>query len=910
MRSYSSSLFGSPKRLDWFASVLVIALAAVTAPAEDPSEGEKLFALKIKPLFAEKCNACHGDDPEKLKGGFDMRTRDSLIQGGEEFGEVLLPGDGENSYLYILTTRTEEDFEMPPKETDKLSEEQTLWIRDWIDAGAPWPGDNRVSELQEQFAKGERVPTSKALSDDWQKRRYETAKLWAYRPLKLSEVPEGQHPIDWFIDQRLAEKKLEPAPPAAPRELARRMSFGFTGLPPNPEAVDAFVAAYADHPKQAVEKYAHELMSSRHYGERFGLHWLDVARYADSAGFANDYARPNAWRYRDYVVRAFNEDKSYFDFVREQLAGDEIDDNDPEHLIATGFLRMGAWEQTAMSVFRETRQLWLDDITDAVGQAFLAHPLMCAKCHDHKFDPIPTRDFYSVMAVFSTTQFTERPAPFLDEENQAGFARSDQWVNAKVAAYRKQNSALNERVKQNKKTETSEAKIGDNGLDPGDEASQARMQKNIARHQLELDRSKPLALSVYTGNTIERNNVKSRIDLPENPWAKGAMEPDAILAGGNAYSPTDPVQPAALSAAESLGEMRVSTFPDGKGPRRLALADWIVHPRNPLSARVMVNRVWTWHFGKGLAGNPNNFGGTGSLPTHPELLDYLANWFIQHGGSVKQLNDLIASSATYQRSSRHPDPALLAERDPKQETYASFLSRRLSAEELRDAMLFASGELNPTIGGIPCRPDINMEVAMQPRQIMGGTASVYEPNPLPRQRNRRSIYAEKLRGLRDPFMEAFNQPGPDKSCEFRETSTVAPQALTLFNAEEVHERALALAARLLKEGDSEKEIVQRAFADTLGRPATAAEQAMALAHWEKATREESTTSYETRSYPSQIERTVMAEKTGEPYTFTEQMPAYETYVPDLQPTDVDARTRGLAQLCLVLFNLNEFAYLD
>ncbi|MFT5126157.1 MAG: mono/diheme cytochrome c family protein, partial [Verrucomicrobiales bacterium] len=215
MRSYSSSLFGSPKRLDWFASVLVIALAAVTAPAEDPSEGEKLFALKIKPLFAEKCNACHGDDPEKLKGGFDMRTRDSLIQGGEEFGEVLLPGDGENSYLYILTTRTEEDFEMPPKETDKLSEEQTLWIRDWIDAGAPWPGDNRVSELQEQFAKGERVPTSKALSDDWQKRRYETAKLWAYRPLKLSEVPEGQHPIDWFIDQRLAEKKLEPAPPAA-----------------------------------------------------------------------------------------------------------------------------------------------------------------------------------------------------------------------------------------------------------------------------------------------------------------------------------------------------------------------------------------------------------------------------------------------------------------------------------------------------------------------------------------------------------------------------------------------------------------------------------------------------------------------------------------------------------------------
>ena len=294
--------------------------------------------------------------------------------------------------------------------------------------------------------------------------------------------------------------------------------------------------------------------------------------------------------------------------------------------------------------------------------------------------------------------------------------------------------------------------------------------------------------------------------MPENPWLKGYFDSDVIYTGGDVYSEGELVIPGGLSATESLGGMSVQPFPKGKGKRRLALARWIVNEKNPLTARVMVNRIWSWHFGRGIAGNPNNFGGTGELPTHPALLDYLADWFMKNGWSVKKLNHLILTSETYGRSSRHPDSESLNEKDPKGILYARFLPRRLVAEEIRDAMLRVSGELNYDVGGIPVRPDINPEVAFQPRQIMGGTASVYEPDPLPQQRNRRTIYAEKLRGLRDPFLEAFNQPGPDVSCEQRESSTVAPQALTLLNGEEVQDRALAFADRLLKKKSSESSL--------------------------------------------------------------------------------------------------------
>lgn len=899
-----------------FCSGPAFSVAADTSPGDADSEfsdGEKLFALQVQSLLADKCFACHGEDPEDLGGEFDLRDRASTLHGGESFGdEVVIPGKGTNSVLYRVVTREEPGFEMPPKEAEQLSKEQTWAIRDWIDVGAPWPDEARVAAIRQAYAEGVIVPTSGGLNENWTDRRYQPAHLWAYRPIEVQSVPDGVHPIDYFIDRKLSDAGLAAAPDADPRQLARRLCFDLTGLPPIDRlfSVDDFERGLKKDQADAMLSAARELMSTPHFGEHFGRQWLDVARYADSAGFANDYSRPNAWRYRDYVVRAFNDDKPYSEFVREQIAGDEIDSSDPEKRIATGFLRMGPWEQTGMSVFRVTRQQWLDDVTDSVGQVFLGHALQCAKCHDHKFDPVPTRDYYRMMAVFSTTQFAEPDTPFLDSENRSGFGPSNEWTQAKIDAYRQQRGELQARVDKNRKKETGNAKVGDNGLSPGDEASLGRMSKNISRHTWELDKTRPIAFAVHTGKTIERKNVGNRIRPPDDPWGKGVIEKDTILVGGDAFSRGDAVQPGPLSAAQFLGKMNMEPFADGKGKRRLALANWIVDRSNPLTARVMVNRVWAWHFGQGLAGNPNNFGATGALPTHPALLDYLADWFLEHNGSVKKLSELIVSSKAYRRSSLHPDPSQLDDKDPKRQLYAVHRPRRLTAEELRDAMLVASGEMNWQVGGIPCRPDMNREVAMQPRQIMGGTASVYEPDPLPGQRNRRSIYAEKTRGLRDPFLETFNQPGPDKSCELRETSTVAPQALTLLNSAEVQDRALAMAARLIKEGGSDKAVLERAYVRTLGRPPRSEELHACLAHWSAATKEESGRSYEAPSYSTEARRTVMAEKTGEPYDFIEIMPAYEKYVPDLQPADVDAKTRGLAQVCLVVFNLNEFAYLD
>ena len=883
-----------------------------TAFADEFSAGEKLFALRLKDLFAEKCNACHGEKEDEIEGGFNMLSRDSMLKGGESFGAaVLQPGNGNESMLYVATTRVEEGYEMPPKESEALTKEQSWMIRDWIDAGAPWPSSDRVAEIQSRLAEGEVVQTSGGLSADWTNRRYEPNKLWAFRPLSKADVPENVHPVDWFIEEKLKQANLPPADDASAGELARRLSFGIKGLPPSIEEVRAFSQHFETDPDAAMREYGARWMASPHYGEHFGRLWLDVARYADSAGFANDYARPNAWRYRDYVIRSFNQDKPYSEFVRQQLAGDEIDHSNPDNIIATGFLRMGPWEQTAMSVFRITRQQWLDDVTDSVGQTFLAQPLQCCKCHDHKFDPLPTRDYYSMFAVFRTTQFAEPDTPFLPDENKTGFKSANDWIRAKIAGYQKQRNDLNKRVQQQRKKESGDARIGDNGLDPGDEASLARMGKNISRHNWEYDRTRPIALSVYTGKTIQRNNVGSRLNQPEQPWQKGEIEPNVILTGGNAFAPGTEVTPAPLSAAINLGKMDSVTFPSAQGKRRLALANWIVDEKNPLTARVIVNRVWSWHFGRGIAGNPNNFGATGSLPTHPKLLDYLAGWFVEHDWSIKKLNQLIITSRAYRRSSRHPDSAALDSGDPKRELYAVFRPRRLTAEELRDAMLTVSGELNTQVGGIPCRPDMNIEVAMQPRQIMGGTASVYEPDPSPTQRNRRSVYAEKLRGVRDPFLETFNQPGPDKSCELRETSTVAPQALTLMNAEEVQDRALAFANRLTSSSNAnDSEVIDAAFELALGRRPEPEEHRQCLQHWRRASAKEESNTPEIKSFSARVERTVMAEKTGEPYTFSELMPAYENYEPDLQQHEVDARTRGLTQVCLVLFNLNEFAYLD
>ena len=325
-------------------------------------------------------------------------------------------GNAKESPLYIATIWTDPDFQMPPKENDRLTDAQMDMLEAWIDGGAPWPDAMRRDEIlaEGNWDWGDEVPvkTSGALSENWANRRYKGEDLWAFYPLKEVVLPKNfkkKNPIDAFIQQKLKEEGLKPTSKADKRTLIRRATYDLIGLPPTPEEVETFLA---DKSEDAFENLVERLLASPKYGEQWGRHWLDVVRYADTDGFANDYARPNAWRYRDYVIRAFNDDKPYNEFIMEQIAGDEMNPQNPEMLIASGFLRMGPWEHTGMSIVAETRQFYLDDVTNGVGESFLSMPLRCARCHDHKFDPIPTKDYYRIQAVFATTQFADRKLHF------------------------------------------------------------------------------------------------------------------------------------------------------------------------------------------------------------------------------------------------------------------------------------------------------------------------------------------------------------------------------------------------------------------------------------------------------------------------------------------------------------------
>jgi hypothetical protein len=920
------------------------ACSSASAQDEQVTEAEKLFALKVRPLLREKCLACHGADSEKVESRFDLTSREKLMSGGESFGgDVVVPGNADESYLYSMVTRTEPDFAMPPKEAEQLTEEQAWWIRDWINGGAPWPNDKRIAEIYDRYAEGVTWKTSGGLSDEWTKRKYEPEDLWAYQPLWKDADDSlngdiGSTAIDALIGDQMRDAGVKPAPGADRQALIRRAFFDLTGLPPEPSDVAAFVSSSRSD-DVVYAALIDQLLDSPHYGEQWGRHWLDVVRYADSSGFANDWERPNAWRYRDYVVRAFNDDKPYDQFIREQIAGDEIvamrkTENgqpqdtlttDGELLIAAGFLRMGPWEHTGMSVAKVTRQLFLDDITDSVGQVFLAHALQCCRCHDHKFDPIPTEDYYSFQAVFATTQFAEVDTAWLVGENRSGIAEDlryhqmRQKANSNVLSMLSAKQATNDQKwfeKQGLPYKTrAEAKQADapqehfppnNLLKTPDDFGRERIgRKWQTRFPWELDRYKPIAFTVYSGKTQPMRSIAARIQKPPNPITKGRLENTAILTGGDLFAAAKPVTPAVLSAVPGGLEFKV---PDTIEGRRSALADWIASPQNTLSARVMVNRIWQHHFGRGLAGNPNNFGTTGKKPTHPKLLDWLAGEFIRSGWSVKHMHRLIMMSDTYRRSSSHPDAKLLAEKDPGNQIYAAFLPRRLSAEELRDAMLAVSGELNRAVGGIPIRPDMNLEAALQPRMIMGSFAPSYVPNPTPENRNRRSVYALKLRGHRDPMMETFNQPGSEKSCEIRDSSTISPQALTLLNSDETNDRALAFATDVLEESESDEAAITAVFQRAFGRRPAAEETIASLQHWQKMEIVQSRLTFKPREYPTEVVRRASEENTGEPFTFTERLFVYDDYVHDLQPHEVDAKTRALADVCLAMLNSNEFAF--
>lgn len=969
-----------------FTGTMATSWSAAALAADE--EAQRHFAQKVWPVFKEKCLACHGDDPAKIKGDFDMRSREAMLKGGESEEPGFIPGKPDDSRLMMAVKRLDSDLAMPPKENDKLHAEQIEIIRKWIADGAPWPDEKKMAELSKpqpgadkwSTKDGVTVTTSGGLSPDWTNRYYKTENLWAYQPMAKVTLPESgkKHPIDALLEAKMQSLGITPAPLADRRTLIRRATYDLTGLPPKPEEIDSFLAD-PQPDDRAFAKVVERLLASPQYGEHWGRHWLDVVRYADSSGFANDYERGNTWRYRDYVIRSFNNDKPYDQFIVEQVAGDELAEEQSskphaspitppsELLIATGMLRMGPWELTGMEVAKVARQRFLDDVTDVVGQAFLSHTLQCARCHDHKFDPIPTRDYYGFQACFATTQLVEQPAPFLPVENVSGFEEKENILQRReehlamlkkldavslaaapawFAEKKLDRTAWDEAVKEAisepsaKNTKGGKARGAKLGFSDVYESARSIMakrgvpetqyppkqlgfsvqdfgleriaRKGLERIRWELDRYEPVAFSVYSGRTPQMKSVTAPLRMPADRMKLGELEETCILGGGDPFSPKEKVTPGTLSVVNGLNEKtrESSKVREAITGRRLDLARWIASPANPLTTRSIVNRIWQWHFGKALAGNPNNFGGTGKKPSHPEMLDWLAQEMVNRKWSFKKMHRLIMSSEAYRRSSEHPNRKLLAEKDTEGTSGAVFAVRRLRSEELRDSMLAASGELNLKLGGIPVRPEINLEAALQPRQVMGTFAAAWQPNPLPEQRHRRSVYALKIRGLADPFMEVFNEPSPEFSCEGRDASNVTPQVFSLFNSKATYERAVALAIRVQAEskGDASGALT-RAQELTCGTRPTPERLAILSTHWDAMTKRHEQLPLTKPRQPDVVVREAVEENTGEKFSFTEKLDVYAKLVPDTTMADVDAKTRGLAEVCLVLLNSNEFAYI-
>ena len=543
-------------------------------------------------------------------------------------------------------------------------------------------------------------------------------------------------------------------------------------------------------------------------------------------------------------------------------------------------------------------------------------------------DPVPTRDYYRIYAAFATTQMAEREAAFLPEENLARFESGRKHVAELRDFAARHKEALESRIE-----DAAREWFGERGLEYVEGAKRNSLpdQAKPPRHYgltpqeegrlkvrrqddwiwtRRLERYEPMAQSVFNGPDYIPGNgrklrVPGKLDLDWRPKS-------TILDGGSVHAPGETVSPGVLSAPRlptgRAGGTGPYSLPDALSGRRLALAQWIVDPRNPLTARSIVNRVWAYHFGQGLVSTPNNLGALGGKPTHPALLDWLASEFVENGWSMKRLHRTIMTSSVYMQSPERTDMEQVREKDPGNLLLAYFEPRRLAAEELRDTTLLLSGELNAEMGGVPAMPEINLDVALQPRMIQFSIAPAYQPSRTPGERNRRSIYAYRVRGQADPLMEVFNQPSPNDSCERRDASSVSPQALTMMNSTYLTNRSVAFALRIEREAANAEARIERAFHLAFSRspePGVVPRLAKYLSEMEAHHR---THRPRPTSFPTRITRSLVEEFTGAPFEYEEWLSAYEEYTQDTRPWDVAPKTRALADLCLLLFNSNELAY--
>lgn len=755
----------------------------------------KFFESKIRPLLSENCYECHG--PDKTKGGLRLDHIDSIKKGGDT-GPALVAGKPDESLLIEAVRRTDEDFAMPPKK--ELSPETVKLLEEWIALGAPWP--------EGEVAASGNVDEHGFTEEDYQ--------WWAIQAVTDPAVPDAgsdwaKNEIDSFVFRKLKEANLSPAPAASREELIRRATFDLHGLPPTPEQIEAFVN---DKRPDAWSRLVEELLASPRYGERWAQHWLDVVRYAESDGYRADDYRPDTYKYRDYVIQSLNEDKPYDQFVREQLAADEFAADDPETLVATGFLRLGIYEWNQ----RNARMQWdliMTEMTNVTGEALLGLGIGCAQCHDHKFDPILQKDHFALQAFLNGTWWPE-DVPLVTPEEQAEYDR-------KLAEWEKATTGPREELEALQKGKIESARGGVVKQFPDD--IQAIYHKPAAERssyedqlvslvQRQVDKSRK-------GINWEKTFEKSKESLEKYRELTAALgkfdhlKPDALPIG---FISTDIHPEPAITWMEKRGKKEVvepafltllgqpaPKITPGKNTtgRRLALANWIADKDNPLSTRVIVNRVWQRHFGDGIVATPNDFGRLGEKPSHPKLLDWLTSRFLEKGWKLKPLHRLIMNSATYQQTARREPTSVEDLADPGNKLLWRYSPNRLQAEQVRDSMLAASGELKNRDEG-------------------GTSADGSAPY--------RSIYVKKRRNTPDPMIGGFDSPSGFTSSASRISTTTPNQSLMLVNGDWSISRAKAFAKRLLAGKDSiSAEQIALAYQIAYGRSASQSEIDGALA---------------------------------------------------------------------------------
>jgi len=801
-------------------------LLACALPAVAQSNLSADHPGSVLNLLEQHCVRCHGG--EKTKAGLDLVTREALLRGGES-GPAVALADPPKSLLYRMLTHEEEPG-MPHKE-DKLPPDAIGAFAAWIAAGVPYarPLDKAAGA----------APAKTGFAINAADRAH-----WAFQPVRRPEPPAVRNaawvrsPLDRFILAGIEANTLTPAAPASREILIRRVTLDLIGLPPTPAEIDAFVR---DPAPQAYEKLVDRLLASPHYGERWGRHWLDLARFAESDGFEHDAVRPHAWRYRDYVVRAFNTDKPYDRFIREQVAGDELYPNEPDALIATAFNLLGPdMVDSADQVQR--RRNSLNDMTDTTALGFLGLTLGCARCHDHKFEPISQRDYYSLQAFFAPAKFRpDLPVPTAVERaaHEKAFAHYNEQtreLQEQIATLEAPHRAAIFARKLAKLSPEAQA------AHQVPKAERSTEQENLVLETAHLVTVPPKELLAAMKKPDKERHARLQEELKPFPKPKplpaslalqnGPPVKTHVLHRGEYNQPTAEVTPGfpevltgTATAAGRISTEQPGTVADPGSNQRAALAEWIASPANPLTARVMVNRIWQHHFGRGLVASTSDFGTHGQKPTHPALLDWLAAEFVAQGWSVKAMHRLMLRSATYQQTSAISNRKSAPITDYSSALIATDYSRmnrlRLEGEVIRDSLLAISGELNPKLGGPGVYPPI-------PAELYEG-AKGWTTNANPRDDSRRSIYIFARRNLRFPFLEVFDAPDNNLSCSVRERSTTAPQSLTLLNADEVLGAAAKTAERMTSAAGSTDARITLAYRTILGRAPSAKEFALAQA---------------------------------------------------------------------------------